>query len=67
MLLDPIVVDPDHVAQRRAFVILFHGGSLPLARLIVLQRQLDQNRGHPPNLRKILYVVCSAASRPANS
>ena len=28
MLLDPIVVDPDHVAQRRPFVILFHGGSL---------------------------------------
>jgi hypothetical protein len=25
--------------------------------LIVLQRQLNQNRGHRPNLRKILYVI----------
>jgi hypothetical protein len=27
--------------------------------LIVLQRQLNQNRGHRPNLRKILYVIWS--------
>ena len=29
----------------------------PLASLIVLQRQLNQNGSHRPNLRKILYVI----------
>jgi hypothetical protein len=58
VITHPFVVDPDHIAQRRAFAILFHGGSLlNWLSSVVSQRRLNQSGSHRPNLRKILYVI----------